>query len=279
MVKRQLFAFVFLVFCAGAVFSGIEDKKAEVFAGQDLHVRGGELISYQPVSGEHILVLSGGFLMSIGGDEFFSDEAVVWLESETTRYRGRVNVDYKAKIYLASSKSFEKGKETLTVDLRRTIVEDGKSMVVEFDVTGEIFVTAEKREVRDVRGLDFYKRAVAALEPVKLRAEAAAEPEATATEIVEKEEAQVDKKPELKSEEAEAKEPLKRGIEVKSKRAEIEFQYPVNFAPAGAEPLKLESAPSKDGDIATIIGRLYVWQKRDERGGLLELQADNAVVY
>ncbi len=280
MVKRQLFAFVFLIFCAGAVFSGIEDKKAEVFAGHDLHLRGVELISYQPGSGEHILVLNGGISMSIGGDEFFSDEAVVWLESETTKFRGSVSVDYKAKVYLVSSKSFEKGKKTLTVDLRQTIFEDGKSIAVEFDVTGEIFVTAEKREVRDPRELDLYKRAVAALEPIKFRAEAATKPEAKAAEIIEKEkEAEVEKKPELKSEEEEAKEPLKMGLGVKSKRAEIEFQYPVNFAPAGAEPLKLESAPSKDGDIATITGRLYVWQKRDERGGLLELQADNAVVY
>jgi len=280
MVKKQLFAFVFLIFFAGTVFSGIEENKAEIFAGRDLHLKGEELISYQPVSGEHILVLSGGVSMLIGGDEFLSDEAVVWLKSETTEFRGKVSVDYKAKVYLASSEFFEKGKKTLTVDLRRMIVEDGKSMVLEFDVTGEIFVTAEKREVRDVGGLDFYKRAAAALEMVKLKTEAAAEPEAKAAEIGEKEkEAQVEQKPELKPKEAEVKEPFKREAGLKLEKKEIEFRYPVNFAPAGAEPLKFEAAPSKEGDIATIIGRLYVWQKRDERGGLLELQADNAVVY
>ena len=37
---------------------------------------------------------------------------------------------------------------------------------------------------------------------------------------------------------------------------------------------------SDDGsDIATIIGRFYVWQKQDESGKVLELQADCGVVY
>jgi hypothetical protein len=51
----------------------------------------------------------------------------------------------------------------------------------------------------------------------------------------------------------------------------------VNLAPAG------EAAPNIEWDeekgIGTVIGRFYLWQKQDEKGGLLELQADNAVIF
>ncbi|MBA7621641.1 LPS-assembly protein LptD [subsurface metagenome] len=35
----------------------------------------------------------------------------------------------------------------------------------------------------------------------------------------------------------------------------------------------------EEAKIATVIGRFYLWQKQDEKGGLLELQADNAVIF
>jgi lipopolysaccharide assembly outer membrane protein LptD (OstA) len=58
------------------------------------------------------------------------------------------------------------------------------------------------------------------------------------------------------------------------------FRYPVNIQPAGDTALEIEAAQTADGeDVMTVIGRFYLWQKQDERGGLLELQADNAVVW
>ena len=53
------------------------------------------------------------------------------------------------------------------------------------------------------------------------------------------------------------------------------FQYPVNISPATDVKPKIESAViTPDGiSAATVIGRFYVWQKLDEHGGLLELQA------
>src|SRR4030043_425732 len=44
-------------------------------------------------------------------------------------------------------------------------VEDGGSMVVQFDVSGEVFVTADKRETADPRGLELYKKAEASIVP------------------------------------------------------------------------------------------------------------------
>jgi hypothetical protein len=55
------------------------------------------------------------------------------------------------------------------------------------------------------------------------------------------------------------------------------FKYPPVLSPAG------ESAPKIEWDlqenIGTVIGRFYLYQKQDEKGGLLELQADNAVIF
>ncbi len=44
-------------------------------------------------------------------------------------------------------------------------------MVVRFGVSGEVFVTAEKREVADPRGLELYQKALAAVAGKKLVAE------------------------------------------------------------------------------------------------------------
>ncbi len=58
------------------------------------------------------------------------------------------------------------------------------------------------------------------------------------------------------------------------------LRYPVNMAPAGKITPKVESAKISDGNnVTTIIGRFYLWQKQDEQGGLLEFQADNAVIW
>jgi hypothetical protein len=59
-----------------------------------------------------------------------------------------------------------------------------------------------------------------------------------------------------------------------------EFQYPINLAGAGeVEPTYRSSEGADGNDVTTVIGRFYLWQKQDEEGGLLELQADNAVIF
>ena len=58
------------------------------------------------------------------------------------------------------------------------------------------------------------------------------------------------------------------------------FMYPVNIRPAGEAALSMEADKTADvEDVMTVIGRFYLWQKQDEEGGLLELQADSAVVW
>ncbi|MBN2592308.1 MAG: LPS assembly protein LptD [Sedimentisphaerales bacterium] len=54
-----------------------------------------------------------------------------------------------------------------------------------------------------------------------------------------------------------------------------DFEYPPVLSPAGKEALNMEFKEN----IGTVIGRFYISQKQDEKGGLLELQADNAVIF
>ena len=55
------------------------------------------------------------------------------------------------------------------------------------------------------------------------------------------------------------------------------FEYPLVWSPAGESILKVEGDDKEK--IVTLIGRFYIHQKQDEKGGLLELQADNAVIF
>jgi len=61
-----------------------------------------------------------------------------------------------------------------------------------------------------------------------------------------------------------------------SEDAKEEFRYPVNISSAGDTPLLINWRP--EGNVGTLTQRLYLWQKQDA-GGLLELQADNAVIW
>ncbi|MDD5064740.1 MAG: hypothetical protein PHQ35_08300 [Phycisphaerae bacterium] len=299
MRKRKLFILIVLVLAGGAVSFAVESEvsqqKARAFAGQDLQLSGRDVTSYQSDSGEHILVFQGKFSMSVGANQFFSNKAVVWVKGAKTEYLGESRINYNVNAYLEGRVSVKKGKSAKTTDLSQTVVEDSGSMVVQFDVDGEVFVTVDKREVADPRELELYKKAEAAIVP---KVPAWAEVKA----------------PELPSEE---KKPPKKGIAAAERErlpalekrrrqgllemmfgggegkpakpvkaiAEMEvkgprFTYPVNIAPAGKVEPKIERTRAPDGtDVATVEGRFYVWQKQDEAGGLLELEADSAVMF
>ena len=61
---------------------------------------------------------------------------------------------------------------------------------------------------------------------------------------------------------------------------QVKIKYAVNLAPAGEQEPNIEWGGSAKGEeFATVIGRFYLWQKQDEAGRLLEMQADAAVVF
>ncbi len=278
-----VFSTAFLL--SAGVSVAIEPQQASVFVGRDLLLSGGEVISYQPSTGEYALVFEDGFSMSIGANQLSSDKAVVWLKAKTTEFGGRVRIDYDAMVYLQGNVSVERAQAAKAVDMGQSVVEQDQKMVVWFEVTGEVFVTADKRRIADPRGLGLYEEALALFGSVSMAPKFVVKPQAMI--------------PQPRPEKERPKRPPKEGITVKPVRpakparptevpaeAEVKFRYPVNISPAGEVPLKIERTAAPAGtDIATatVIGRVYVWgQQLDEESGkmlLLELQADNAVIF
>ena len=267
-MRKRILSILGLLALAAAVPTksglAVENQTAEAFVGQDLHLQGRELISYKLNTTGHILVFRGGFEMSIGANEFSSDEAVVWLERVTTEFRGHLAIDYKATVYLQGNVSVEKAKAAQTVDLSEAVIEEGQETVVWFGVSGEVFATADKREITDPRGLELYANAFAALQAV-----------GTGPTTVEAQ-PRVEVRPQRPSEEeVVTARPAEGAVEPREK--EPGFKYPINLSPVGEVVPKIEW--DEEAKIATVIGRFYLWQKQDEKGGLLELQADNAVIF
>jgi hypothetical protein len=279
----------------GAAGSGVNYRS---WVGEDLYLKGRDVISHRQGPGEHILVFSNTFTLSIGANHLISDSAVVWLKRETTDVQ-------QAKVYLQGNISVEKGKQAKMVDLNETIIEEGESMVVRFGVKGEVFVTAEKREITDPSGLEFYKKAFAVVESIERKYVPG--PEVAIPKLPEEiippkkppEEKAVVVKPGVvvpKPGEVVPKpgEVVPKPGEVVPKPGEVvpkpedkepRFRYPIDIGPIGEASLKMESTQTADGEnVATIMGRFYLSQKQvskkqDEEGSVLGLQADNAVVW
>ena len=254
---------------SGAAFSAgsaAEESRLDYsrWIGEDLYMRGQKVTSADSAvkgEGEHILLFEGEFSMSIGANQFFSDGAVVWLKGKSTAFRGKNHTEYQAKVYLQGDVSVKKGKGASSSSLSEEVMKKGRAMVVRCEVGGEVFVTADKREAGDPGGLELYRQAVAAVEGVDIKTVPAPVAQADTE----------NKRPtEIKEVEAAAK----------PEKKDVSFRYPVNIQPAGDAALEIEAARTEEGeDVMTVIGRFYLSQKQDEEGGLLELQADNAVVW
>lgn len=271
MRNRTLFILFLLILLSVPAFSAMDNSAEQppdtaAFVGQDLHMEGQSVISHRLGTGEHILVFREGFSMSIGANQFSSENAVVWLiprsavpvEStvpEKLQLGDRSRIAYKAMVYLQGSVSAEKAKGARMTSLAGTVIEQGRVMAIQAGVSGEVFVTADKRRTADPRGLSLYSEAFSGLRKVGFWP-TSDEAEPQEIEFIEEREA-----------------PAEAGIEPEDK--EPQFRYPVHWSGVNEAPPKVEW----DANIGTIIGRIYLWQKQDEKGRLLELQADNAVMF
>ncbi|MHC4634718.1 MAG: LPS-assembly protein LptD [Planctomycetota bacterium] len=276
MAKKRLFTLLLLVLAPMSVSNAIDADQARIFSGQDLHIFSPEVLSYQLSTGEHTLVFRDGFSMSIDGCEFSS---AVWLKAIRTEFRGRTIIDYELTAYLKTDVSVTKDEQAKAIELRERIVNESGTRIVQFDVSGEVFVTAGKRKISNPRELELYKEASAAAASIGRK-------------FVVREEVLIPglpgEKPRPKEEILKpkvAEPPAKAEREifapaVEAVKPEVKFWYPVNISPAGEEPLEIETDQLTNGtNVATVTNRFYLWQKRDEKGGLLELQADEAVLF
>ena len=258
----------------------------QFFAGQDLHLSGSKMTVHKVEDGvqTHILVFDDGFSMSIGDNQLSSNMAVVWLETVSSEFRGQVSIDYNCQVYLERAVSIAQGQRGRTSGLDEFAVERGEAMVARFLVSGEVYATANTQNEASVANLDsseLYKNAVAAVTPLRVGPKIAAEAVVPEYEqIVAKSESDVkrrwqgsdifDRRGAVISDEKE-KEPVSK---------DPQYEYPVNIAGLFKPAPKIENQALADGSyIATITGRFYLWQKRNEDGDMVEFQADNAVIF
>ena len=291
-MRSYYLTFLLITLSAANGFSAVEAGQAQLFGTDDLHLRGKVMTSYQASSGEHILAFTEGFEFSLGDNHLKSNEAIVWLTSETTEYRGAINVDYKVKVYLQGKVSINRGSgsKVSSLEVSKTVVSGVESMVAEFMVSGEVFATAEQRIAQDVRTSELYQNALVATGQIKLvpaETPAAAETPAIAAKPKAKRQAaaQEAERP-VAAEGAKPPGVLEKvfGPSAEQQAPPLppapKFQYPINISGLGTEPARITNESLTDGtNIATILNRFYLWQKRDEQGGLLEFQADCAVIF
>ena len=256
----------------GAFGAAGEDGPRQYFSGQDLHLSGQELTIYKgpELKNTHVLVFGNGFSMDIGDNGLSSDRAVVVIRTIPNEFRKIVDVGYEARVYLEGNVSIESGKASRTTNLSQVVIERGESLVARFPVSGQVFATADEHDTGSDGALmevELYQKAINVMAPVKSRATITARALVPKVDEVVREFApgMVRREPEPRQEEP---------------PPEPEFDYPINIAGLGESAPRIEKTAGEEGlNVATVVGRFYLWQKRDEKGGLLEFMADSAVVY
>ena len=312
--SRMLFCTCILVIlcsCFPKLFAandtGIASEEGEAFAGNNLHLTASEAITYELSTGEHILIFpapassdasrgvgQGKFSMSISNQQFSSDNAVIWLLPSSAEAVKSADAHWEAIVYLQGNVSAEKAGQPQMLGADK-LMED-KQMVVRFVVNGEVLITADKKESTDPRGLELYTKAYNLIRAVDIELPSPeAEPEAVKLQQKLKEHPIVISSVEdendasrkitsptfLSSTEDTGAEKSSQAPTASStgpgttKKFDLDLKSPF-FGPAGEIPFDFEYR--EDEQIATVIGRFYLWQKKED-GGLLELHADDAVIF
>jgi hypothetical protein len=316
MLKRILRAALILIFAVEG-FCEINPSQAQYFGAEDLQINGKSLTSFQTEEGDHILVFDDGFKLSLGDNTFSSSKAVVWLTSNTTEHLAVEQTEYKLTVYMQDKVNVKQGKSAKMsgLETQNQVVEGAESLVAKFTVTGEVFVTADKRLTEDPRASELYRKGMIAtgqtkIEPAPAIAQGAqpttaAPNEAPKLNIIDKvlgskKTAAADtnassltssaNKTAAKKEKKKIQRTGKKSWFAKKEAAEpnvippkpkppVKINYPVNISSATEKPVTFTNENLPDGTgIATISNRFYLWQKQDENR-TLELMGDSAVIF
>ncbi len=272
-----------LILCFSVAFGGSPAARADVgaFAGQDLHLRGRSLQRYKPGDAMHILVLEDEVSLSYGGRQFAGDYAVVWLEALTTESRSTAGAEYEVRAYLQGNVSDGQADGVEPPGLSRTVIEEGDAVALRFHANGQILVTRDTEEVADSRTSELYGRAFAALEKIGIGPPS---PEAKPSES----KVQIERislgqpareavQPQQDVTPAPSGRSSPSGAATAPGRTSTSLTYLPELSPVGKTAVKVEWDDKTK--TVTAIGRFYLSVKQDERGGLLDLQADNAVIF
>jgi hypothetical protein len=291
----------------------IDNNLAKAFTGHDFYVIGEKSVSFHAETGEDVLVVEGGFSQTIGADTFGGDRAVIWIKREAdkevsvwTYVSGRVSAKRGTGMRLPQ------------LYWQMVTGAPGQAIVMWFKTSGEVFLTVKDRQEGEARGGEFYAKAYEAISaadkdfagqmeavaPVKTEQktpgfaqgatpwQAESRKEDGGTSNIERPTSNAQQKTRKEEEDRERRTeggggffsqligpPKKKEAGPAAAPAKAMVRYPVNIAPAGDTEPNIETGKANGEDIATVIGRFYLWQKQNEQGGLVEMQADAAVVF
>lgn len=284
--KGLLTGILAVLVCLLAQVGFAQTGRESFFAGQDLHLAGNRMVIFKSDTlepGRNLLIFDDGFSMSIGDNHLSGNSAVVWLHTLRSNYRGQVSLDYKCQVYLQGNVTVKQGKTARTTDLNQTVIEQGQNLFVRFLVSGGVFATAQiQSTIGDVELPDnqLYQDALASIKPVRFEPTIVPEAMVPVFEEIERPAEPIKpiqptkklKQPELQPE---TKPQPKAPVEEVPK-----YEYPVNLSGVWGIRPEITKTTAEDGsNVVTVIGRFYLWQKRDEKGTMMELQADNAVIF
>jgi hypothetical protein len=290
----------------------IDTEQARAFSGRDFYIAGETSVSFHAEAGIDVLVVEGGFSQTIGADTFGGDRAIIWLKRET-QFPSVGNSELNVWAYISGRVSAERTKGTRLPGLNWQMVSGAEehsgsrqAIIVWFKTSGEVFLTVKDRKLGDVRSGEFYAKAYKAVSAAAqdytgqmeavapIKAEHRTQNTEPGIQNVKEQETSNIERPasSVQQKMQKAKEesgvggffsrligPPKKKVTRPAARAKSMVRYPVNIAPAGDTEPNIEAGKADGEDIATVIGRFYLWQKQNEQGELLEMQADAAVVF
>jgi hypothetical protein len=244
------------------------DQMGSAFSGQDFHASAGSMTRFETPEKRQLLVLEESVKLVFGTYALSAEKAVVWLDTVKTEYRGTYVIRYSATVYLSGDVSVRRDSGVKTTQLSETAVADQDALVARFDVTGRVFTTAATTRQADPRDMKVYKDALTAMQQARVKPSSGAYD----TDLLESVSLSR-KRPSLAQ--------SLFGMATEPNESQVQpYRYPVNISGVGESLPRVEYAKGPEGGkVATIIGRFYLWQKTDEKDNLLELQADNAVVF
>ncbi len=266
MQKIALIAVVLALLCAAPGLCA--EDMASAFVGQDLHVSAAVMTTHGIAGQRQWLVLGGGAKVIFGTWTFTAEDAVIRLDPVKTEYRGVQLLRYSAAVYLQGGAKVAGDSSMKTTHVSVAPITGRDALIARFEVSGRVFAKAATNRAKDPAEMPVFKEASAVMERLTVPPSSGMFSPDLLQDIP-----LTSRKPGLIGS-------LIGMAPLDGEAPEKEFRYPVNISGVGGSLPQIEYGKGPDGArVATVIGRFYIWQKLDDKGGLLELQADNAVIF
>lgn len=231
---------------SGSVASARSDRQS-----RDMHLTVGTLLGERLGPGQSVLLCQDGVELVVGNRRLGAERAVVWVVAGASMETGATPAS-RVQVYLAGRVYDQRLDDKPDPSVFVSALERDKAIVVQADVVGEIFISAEtKDEPGDLRSRSLYQEAVGAFHKVGL-----------------------------------SRPPMP---EVSAKPAKVEpdkptVGYTITISPVSSVVPKIEQSVSREGEqIITYMGRSHLtWQEPNERSNrvnVIELDADCLIVW